>query len=367
MDREILENACYLEWDITNSLEFREFILRFPTIQYSSFVLCIITCIIGLPANIIVILVTGFLMKKNKYKIWFLNLALADFTFLLIQALTAASVMEGKWSYGSSVCKLYHFFTFVNMYAGIYILTALNIDRALSVTKPIWHLKFLSKKFCWSVCAAIWVTSAICNIPTIIYSDVHEIYSEYKLCALSYNQQHKSVESSSDYSLQNQPSQSDSLPVQRELCRNFTNNMEITAEVVTDLAILKEARFSVLHFVGPLSVFGYIIPLCAILFSNIIIAFHVKNLKMVASSRLYRVVILEVMSFFCVRTPYVCACFLYWLYLFTLQYTLMFKVSLFQPPLYFISATNSLLNPVVYVLVGKQVWSELIRFFRKTK
>ncbi|KAG9462816.1 hypothetical protein GDO78_023052 [Eleutherodactylus coqui] len=362
MDREILKNLCYLTWDLINTPELIAFILGYPTtIQYSSFVLSIITCIIGLPTNIIVIFVTGFLMKKNKSKIWFLNLALADFTFLLFLPLYATSVIRGIWPYGSIMCKLFFFFSFINMYAGIYILIALNIDRALSVAKPIWHRRFHSKKFCWSMCAAIWVSSAICNIPTIIYSDVQGP-SEYKQCFLSFNYQYKSIELSSNNSLV-----SALPPVQRESCRNISNYIEMSAEVESVLAQFKNEPFVILHLIVPYVVFGYIIPLCVILLSNIIIAFHVKNSKMAAISRLYRVVIVAIMGFFCVRTPYVCACFLYWLYLFTLQYTLMFKVSLIQPLLYFISATNSLLNPVVYVLVGKQVRSEIMNFLRKAQ
>ncbi|KAG9465455.1 hypothetical protein GDO78_018336 [Eleutherodactylus coqui] len=361
MDRKILENLCYLNWDIYKSPELRALLQNYAIVKYSSFILSIITCIIGLPANIIVIFVTGFLMKKNKYKIWFLNLALADFTFLLIQPFYAVSFLKG-WPYGSSLCKLYFFITFLNMYAGIYILIALNIDRALSVAKPIWHKMFLSKKFCWSVCAAIWVSSAICSIPVIIYSDVQGP-SEYGHCFLSFNHHHhyKSVESSSNYSLV-----SALLPVQRDLCRNISNNIEMSAEVESAIAKWKDEPFVILHLIVPYVVFGYIIPLCVILFSNIIIAFHVKNLKMAATSRLYRVVIVAIMGFFCVRTPFVCACIIYWVYLHTLQFTLAYKLYLFYQLLYYISFTNSLLNPVVYVLVGKQVKSELMNFLRKT-
>ncbi|KAM3917612.1 C3a anaphylatoxin chemotactic receptor-like [Leptodactylus fuscus] len=172
MDRDILENLCYMMWDIANSPELRALSpsRSHPnTIQYSSFVLCIVTCIIGLAANIIVIFTTGFLMKKNKYKIWFLNLALADFIFLLFLPLHAVSILRAIWPYGSNMCKFHNFLSFVNTCASIYILTALNIDRALSVAKPIWHRRFHSRTFCRSICALIWVFSLLCGIPVIIY------------------------------------------------------------------------------------------------------------------------------------------------------------------------------------------------------
>ncbi|KAG9463333.1 hypothetical protein GDO78_021963 [Eleutherodactylus coqui] len=324
-------------------------------IQYSSFVLSIVTSIIGLLANIVVIFVTGFLMKKNKYKIWFLNLALADFTFLLFLPLYAASVLRG-WSYGSVMCKIYHFLTFINMYCSIYILTALNIDRALSVAKPVWHLRFHSRRFCWCMCAVIWASSILCSIPVIVYSDVRE----GNICSLSI---YAPSVLANHFSFGREDVEKD-LPIDlipREICKNasvFDSNQQIVTE-------WREAIFTAVRLVVPLAVVGYGIPLCVILFSNIIIALNVKNSKMVATSRLYRVVIVTIMSFFCSKTPYVLAFISYLVSVYTIKFTLTYKLSIVLPLLFSIAATNSLLNPLVYVLVGKEVRSEIITLFRK--
>ncbi|XP_066433941.1 chemerin-like receptor 1 [Eleutherodactylus coqui] len=356
MEREIYENLCYMLWDIYKSpaLQALSPNTTHPSaIQYSSFILSIITCIIGLPTNIIVILVTGFLMKKNKYKIWFLNLALADFTFLLFLPLYATSVLRG-WSYGSIMCKIYHFLTFLNMYCSIYILIALNIDRTLSVAKPIWHQRFHSRRFCWCVCVVIWVSSAICSTPAIIHSDVYED----ELCTLSYYDYTHIAKSFNfaEVKIQTQ----DLFPL--EDCKYDSDE-----ELESDPKVWREEKLTAVRLVVPFAVVGYIIPLCVILFSNIIIALHVKNSRMVATSRLYRVVIVTIMSFFCSKTPYVLAFITYLVSVYTVKFTLMYKLSIALPLLFSIAATNSLLNPLVYVLVGKEVRSEIITFFRKKK
>ncbi|KAG9465454.1 hypothetical protein GDO78_018335 [Eleutherodactylus coqui] len=358
MEQQILENLCYFDLEINSSPDLRG-LSPSPThpsaIQYSSFVLLIVTSILGLLTNIIVILVTGFLMKKNKYKIWFLNLALADFTFLLFLPLYAVSVLRG-WSYGSIMCKIYHFLTFINMYCSIYILTALNIDRALSVAKPVWHLRFHSRRFCWCMCAVIWASSILCSIPSIVYSDVREgnicslSFYDPTMIANSYNFDPEDVE--------------DHLPIDlipQEICSNFPVS-DLDQQIVT---VWWEAILTAVRLVVPLAVVGYIIPLCVILFSNIIIALNMKNSKMVATSRLYRVVIVTIMSFFCSKTPYVLAFITYLVSIYTIKFTLMYKLSIVLPLLFSIAATNSLLNPLVYVLVGKEVRSEIITFFRK--
>ncbi|XP_073409559.1 C3a anaphylatoxin chemotactic receptor-like [Dendrobates tinctorius] len=359
MDQEIVANLCYMFWDVASSAELRALSpskVRPTTIQYISFVLSIITCIIGFAANLLVIFITGSLMKKNKYKIWFLNLALADFAFLLFLPFTAESIIRGSWRYGSIVCKLYNFLTFVNTYASIYILTALNIDRALSVAKPIWHLRFRSRRFCCFICALIWVSSAVCSIPAIIYSDVHA----NNLCTLSYYDISNFAQTFSDLFDKNEPS--DLFP--REICKNLSDIFPISVrrEIGTEW---KEATSTAMCLVLTLAVVGYCIPLCVIVSSNIIIAVHVKNSRMVASSRLYRLVIVGVMSFFCTRTPYVLTYITVLVSIFTLKMTLTYKLSAVLPLLFSIAATNSFLNPVVYVLAVKEARSEILHFFRK--
>ncbi|XP_073502265.1 chemerin-like receptor 1 [Phyllobates terribilis] len=175
MNQKLQRKLCYLFWDIYNVPELLNISpsMNHPTaIQYSSFVLSIITCFIGFTGNLLVMFITGFLMKKSKSQIWFLSLAMADFFFLLILPLQTVSALTARWLYGSSMCKFSNFITLVNMYANIYLLTALNIDRTLTVVQQIWHLRFSSNKLGYSICILIWVLSAVCSNPAIIYSKV---------------------------------------------------------------------------------------------------------------------------------------------------------------------------------------------------
>ncbi|XP_075141393.1 chemerin-like receptor 1 [Leptodactylus fuscus] len=359
MNQEIFKSFCYMAWDIATSPELRALSpnTSHPSaIQYSSFALSIVTCIIGLVANILVIFTTGFIMKKNIYKIWFLNLALADFIFLLFLPLHAVSILRGIWPYGSNMCKFYNFLSFVNTYASIYILTALNVDRTLSVAKPVWHRRFHSQRFCWRLCALIWVSSFLISIPAIIYSDVHI----KRQCTLShYDFIHFANLFSGIFTDLEKDLQKLSL-VPRKSCSDLADYYEDSDEIPW-----AEVTFTTMRLVIPLVVLGYVIPLCVILLSNVIIALHVKNSKMAASSRLYRVVIVSVLSFFCTRTPYVLTYIIYMVSISSLKMTLMYKLSIILPLLFSIAATNSLLNPLVYVLVGKQVRSEIINYFRK--
>ncbi|XP_069841026.1 chemerin-like receptor 1 [Dendropsophus ebraccatus] len=367
MERKLYENMCYLLWDMMTYSNLKDFLSGTAdpsAVQYFSFALCVLTCIIGYVGNIIVIFTTGFLMRKNKYKIWFLHLALADFIFLLFLPLHAVSELKGRWLYGSTVCKFYEFFSSLNMNAGIYILTALNIDRALSVAKPIWHLRFHSWRFCCCICAGIWVSSVLCSVPIIIYSDLYGLGEDVQ-CVLFVRDFNISMQLSNDYDFDFKTNLQWFESIPREFCKLLSDYLPTSVIMKFD-SLWRELLYAETYVVVSLSVFGYLIPMSVILISNIIIALHVKNSRMAASSRLYRVVIIEVLSFFCTRTPYVLTYIISLIYLYAGDFTLAYKVSLMLPLLSSIFAINCCLNPVVYVLAGEQVRSEIVTFFKKT-
>ncbi|XP_075037582.1 chemerin-like receptor 1 [Mixophyes fleayi] len=355
MNTELSEKLCYLFWDIFNIPELGALShsATNPTaVQYSSFVLSILTSVIGLVGNTIVIIVSGFIMENTRSKIWFLNLAVADFVFLLFLPVNAVSIMRASWPFGSHVCKVYNFLFLANMYASIYIITALNIDRALSVAKPIWHLKFRSRKICYSICALIWVLAVLCSVPAIIYSDEFELGEETHctlfpedLTSIAYI--HEITNTSAYFQ-----------SIEREFCSEPFENPD-------KFILWNEVVSSTMNLVVPLVMIGYLIPLSIILLSNVIIGFTVKDSQTVASSRLYRLIVSAVMVFFCTRTPIVLAQIIFLVAAYTMNFTLMYKVIVSLPLLFSISAINSCLNPVVYVLVGKQVYNSIISLIKR--
>ncbi|KAM4628476.1 uncharacterized protein O3C94_019223 [Discoglossus pictus] len=105
MERMMLsENLCYFLWDLKNHSQ-KGIITTSDThatvLQYTNFALSVLTIIIGLVGNTIVIYVSGFMMKEKRSKVWFLNLAVADFIFLLFLPLSAVSLLKNNWPFGS--------------------------------------------------------------------------------------------------------------------------------------------------------------------------------------------------------------------------------------------------------------------------
>ncbi|XP_053308799.1 C3a anaphylatoxin chemotactic receptor-like [Spea bombifrons] len=396
-------------------------------VQYASFILHILTCVIGVLGNAAVIYVYGFIMKKNKSKIWFLNLAVADFVFVLCLPLNAVAIFTSNWPFGPHVCKLYHFLSTCNMYVSIFTITALTIDRLLSVAKPIWHHKFFSQRFSYWICAFIWVLTVLASLPTLFFSveyktaehtecrlfDIGHInnevnkdqtlddYSYYLENSWIYDENQTEITSNQSLSPvdwsnnffsglwmpETNLTEPDINQTSRGLDGNTTGVLVLRREMFNNSGgpffILPGIPFEIpkyfvtailnldvwnrmMHItesiILPLLVIGYIIPLCTILISNVIIIFRVRKSQRQKSSRLYQITVTVVVVYFLTWTPLVVGQLTLLACARSMDFDLMRKVYMILPLLYSIGYTNSCLNPIIYALVGKQVRRALREF-----
>ncbi|XP_063340901.1 C3a anaphylatoxin chemotactic receptor-like [Pelmatolapia mariae] len=142
-------------------------------IQTASIVIYCVIFIVGTLGNALVIYVTGFKMKKTVETVWFLNLAIADFLFTAFLIFSVISLSQShQWPFGQFMCKLNNFVSLVNMFASIFTLTAMSLDRYLSIWMVVWaHNK---RTVCKArlICVGIWVTAAICSTPYATFRTV---------------------------------------------------------------------------------------------------------------------------------------------------------------------------------------------------
>ncbi|KAM4622288.1 chemerin-like receptor 1 [Discoglossus pictus] len=392
---------------------------RSPSIlQYTSFLLSVLCCVIGLVGNAIVIYITGFKKKGNKSKNWFLNLAVADFVFLLVLPINVVSDLKGNWPFGPHVCKMYNFLSNVNIYASIFIITALNIDRVLSVAKPIWHHKFMSPRVCYFTCALIWVVTILASLPTAIYSNEHNI-GEEKQCLLGYTEYsisghitelNVSVTDTygktemcvpSKYNTKDQNTTTFTSRYQENATKDSTHFAEnttsfkpkiihqrtssiilktvtyITVDIIKKMNFSEECNdsdcfpknalitkwkkmmFTTEIIVITLIVIGFVIPFCVIIICNCIIALKVRKSQTVKLCTLYRIVVTVVLVYFVTWSPLVIAQIIYLVAAQNMNFPLMCKINVFLPLLSSFAFSNCCLNPIMYVLVSKNVRTTL--------
>ena len=149
------------------------------TMHIISVVIYIISFVLGLIGNGTVIWVTAFKSKKTVNSIWLLNLAIADFVFVLFLPFYIDYILRDfHWDFGVVMCKLNSFVLVMNMYASVLFLTVLSIDRYVSLVHLNWCQKYRTLERAWVVCGCIWVLAAGTSCPALIFRDTMRLHDK---------------------------------------------------------------------------------------------------------------------------------------------------------------------------------------------
>ncbi|XP_066494151.1 chemerin-like receptor 1 [Tiliqua scincoides] len=125
---------------------------------------------LGTTGNGLVIFITGFRMKKTVHTIWILNLAIADFTFSFFLLFSIVHVsLEFHWPFGEALCKLSHIMVFLNLFASIYILVVISIDRCISVWCPVWAQNHRTPRLASFVALGVWILALVLCSPKLYF------------------------------------------------------------------------------------------------------------------------------------------------------------------------------------------------------
>ncbi|KAL1272023.1 hypothetical protein QQF64_031039 [Cirrhinus molitorella] len=137
----------------------------------------VIAFVIGFPGNLFVVWsVLCRVRRRSVTCLLILNLAMADALVLLSAPLFIRYLAGGRgWEFGSALCKTVHYLCCVNMYASIYLICLMSVDRWLAVTKPFLSQRLRTKKRLLSVMLGIWVVAFLIALPMPFYRSVWPI------------------------------------------------------------------------------------------------------------------------------------------------------------------------------------------------
>ncbi|KAM4608526.1 chemerin-like receptor 2 [Polymixia lowei] len=147
------------------------------TMHIISVVIYSISFVLGLIGNGIVIWVTACKSKRTVNSVWLLNLAIADFVFVLFLPFSIDYVLRDfHWGFGLVMCKLSSFVSAMNMYASVLFLTVLSIDRYVSLVHLNWSQRYRTVERAWILCVCVWGLSATLSCPTLIFRDTVRLH-----------------------------------------------------------------------------------------------------------------------------------------------------------------------------------------------
>ncbi|XP_074858096.1 chemerin-like receptor 2 [Carettochelys insculpta] len=270
-----------------------------------SLTLCSMAFLLGVPGNAIVIWFMGFKWDKSVSTLWFLNLAIADFIFVLFLPLYITYVAMGfHWPFGKWLCKINSFIASLNMFASVFFLTFISLDRYLRLVHPVSSNKHRTLQNTHILSVIIWISAAIIGAPALYFRDIIMIHN-FTICYNNFHPHDK------------------------------------------DLILIRHNIFIWVRFVC-----GYLFPLLTMLLCYLFLILKVKRRTMLTFSRLFWTILTVVVAFFVCWTPY---------HVFTvLETSTHHNVHLCEllvsgiPISTGLAFINSCLNPILYVLISKK-------------
>ncbi|XP_069598774.1 N-formyl peptide receptor 2-like isoform X1 [Ranitomeya imitator] len=151
-----------LDYDNLSSYEYDELQYYGNILQKISFTLLSIAFALGIIGNGLVIWIAGFRMKKTISAVWFLNLAIADFLCCASIPLRIHQQSVARTHPPNQAQCIFNMFQFnLNMIASVLLLTAMSIDRWVSVMWPFWAKVHRTCKLVRITAAIIWGLSLV--------------------------------------------------------------------------------------------------------------------------------------------------------------------------------------------------------------
>ncbi|XP_018426048.1 PREDICTED: chemokine-like receptor 1 [Nanorana parkeri] len=141
-------------------------------LQNISIVVCAVTFFLGTMGNGLVIFFTTFRMKKTVSVVCFLNLAIADFifTFLLIFRIVRLT-LAFHWPFGRVMCKVDVTVFYINLFASLFLITVISIDRLVIVKFPVWCQNHRNPRLASIVASIVWILLLLFSLPYTIFKD----------------------------------------------------------------------------------------------------------------------------------------------------------------------------------------------------
>uniref|UniRef100_A0A8C3JVT9 G-protein coupled receptors family 1 profile domain-containing protein n=1 Tax=Calidris pygmaea TaxID=425635 RepID=A0A8C3JVT9_9CHAR len=140
--------------------------------------LTLLICLCGLVGNGGVLWLLGFRIRRNPITVYVLNLAVTDFTFLLFVVTSSLLyLIDNSSCYPVGILKYQKWLFLFSLFSynmGLYLLTAISIERCVSILCPLWYRCRRPQCLSAALCALLWalsiaVTAAVTSLCLMKY------------------------------------------------------------------------------------------------------------------------------------------------------------------------------------------------------
>ncbi|XP_077312870.1 chemerin-like receptor 1 [Lithobates pipiens] len=271
--------------------------------------------LLGTLGNGLVIYFTVFKMKRTVNIVWFLNLAIADFIFMSVLIFRIVTVaLNFHWIFGGFMCRMNDAIFFINLYASIFLITAISIDRCISIIYPVWCQNHRTPRLASYVALAIWILAIIFSVPYFVFSDTKVIGK-------------------------------------RTVCTYNIDDKDAVMVIDKNLAI---SRF----------IFSFVVPLAVIISCYAIILLRIQRNRIITSKKPFKIAVAVIIAFFVCWFPLHLFFFLELSLDYGGNHHLKYVVLIAIPLCKNLAVINSCINPILYVFVGRDFKEKFWRSFQ---
>ncbi|XP_041035474.1 C3a anaphylatoxin chemotactic receptor-like [Carcharodon carcharias] len=233
--------------DVTAEMDLRRGLIPAAIFLYA------LIFLLGVPGNAAVIWIAGFRMPRKPNPTWFLNLAVADLLCCLsLPFLVTQLALERRWLFGWSLCKILPAATIFSMFASVFVLTGISVDRCLMTFYPLWAHCRRTVNHVGLACSLAWALALLMSLPSSLYREIFTI-------------------NGTDY------------------CTNIYHGEPALTE-----RVIQVTRFF----------FGFLLPFLVIGACNGLIVLKVRGSRFARPGKVHRLVLLVLLGFFVCWLPY---------------------------------------------------------------
>ncbi|CAJ1058253.1 LOW QUALITY PROTEIN: type-2 angiotensin II receptor-like [Xyrichtys novacula] len=135
-----------------------------------------VICVLGTIANALAVCVLGHgsASRRTVANTFMLNLCVSDLLFLLSLPLWAVYYSHSyNWPFGLVACKVCGFLLHLNLYASIFFITSMSVDRYLAIVHPLRSQSARDPKRARLTCILVWVLAFACSAPYLYLRKLH--------------------------------------------------------------------------------------------------------------------------------------------------------------------------------------------------
>lgn len=165
---------------------------RWPSIPITTVIPAIysVICVVGIIANALAVCVLGHASasRRTVANTFMLNLCMSDLLFLLSLPLWAVYYSQNyNWPFGWIACKISGALLNLNLYASIFFITSMSVDRYLAIVRPLRSQSARNPRRALFTCILVWVLALACSIPTLYLRQIHPLKQlGVEACAIAY-------------------------------------------------------------------------------------------------------------------------------------------------------------------------------------